>query len=201
MPRETKTIVAFFLRMSLIYGVLVLPWSGWREGYMGFFRSTGSVALSSWGSGGSVRFDPRTEPGKPWSTRLIFKSTRTNVTGDVFFEARQGYLATALIFALVLATPVPWSRRCKALMWGMLLINAFVFFRTGLTITHLFSDGSQHAVIELSQFWKEALGLAVKTLNRSPEFTYVMPLFIWIVVTLRKSDFEKWRNGVGLSPR
>ena len=61
----------------------------------------------------------------------------------------------------------------------------------------LFSrPGVPMAMYSFSPFWKDALQLAVLISTASPELTFVVPVFIWIVVTLRRGDLERWCGGV-----
>jgi len=63
-----------------------------------------------------------------------------------------GWLPTALTVALIVATPVPWRRRCWALLWGVLLINAFVLFSVAV---YIWNESTTVSLLTLSPFWKE----------------------------------------------
>jgi hypothetical protein len=73
---------------------------------------------------------------------------------------------------------------------GFVAINAFVALRVWLGLLDAFSE-ERMGLIRLSPFWKEGLRLAVQISLISPEATFVVPVFIWIAVTLRSADLER----------
>ena len=105
-----------------------------------------------------------------------------------------GYLAMVEVIALILATPIPWLRRCKALAWGMLLVHAFIWLRIEITLLHWFSGDSPLALYKPGPFWSKLLASVFELISVSPTSTFVVPIFIWILVSFRKSDFEGWRE-------
>lgn len=186
----------FFLRLILIYGLLIVPWPGLNPGYLAAFRAGGNLLFGSFGPSGTVRFVDESPLQDSWSTKLTFKNRLSGRGGGVFYKTRHGYLATALVLALILATPVSLRRKGWAILWGLFLANAFVALRIFLGLLALFSSpGDPMAMFSFSPFWKDALQLAVRTLIVPPELTFVAPVFIWIVVTLRKGDLERWSRG------
>ena len=185
----------FFLRLILIYGLLIVPWPGLNPGYLTFFRAGGNLLFGSFGPSATVRFVDESPPQDSWSTKLTFENRLNGRGGGIYYEARQGYLATALVSALILATPVSRRRKGWAILWGLLLANAFVALRIHLGLLDLFSrPGDPMAMFSFSPFWKDALQLSVLISTASPELTFVVPVFIWIVVTLRRGDLERWRG-------
>ncbi len=64
-----------------------------------------------------------------------------------------GWVPTALTIALVLATPIPWTRRLLALAGGLVLIHLFIFFTLQSWIWNKSTDVS---LMALSGFWQRA---------------------------------------------
>ena len=52
----TKTIVGFFVRLSLLYALLVAPWPGLREAYVAAHASAANAFFRSAREHGTVRF-------------------------------------------------------------------------------------------------------------------------------------------------
>lgn len=193
--RRNRLIIGFFLRLIVLYGLLIAPWPGLDRAYLACFRAAGNTLFGTFHSAGSVRFVEDPHPSVKWPTRMIYRKRGARGEGRGRYDTRQGYLATALAMALIAATPVPWSRRWKALFWGFLLANGFVALRVYLGLLDLYSEADPVALFHFSPFWKRALGLVVRITTVSPEFTFVVPVFIWVIVTLRRRDFERWRDG------
>ena len=103
-----------------------------------------------------------------------------------------GYLPTAEVIALILALPIPWSRRWKALFWGLVLVNGFVVLRLEITLLYWFSGDRPFALYSPGPFWSEVLVGAREVVVVSPMLTFAVPVFIWILVTFRRGDLEQW---------
>jgi len=89
-----------------------------------------------------------------------------------------------------LAAPVTWRRRLLALLAGLVLVNAFVAFRVWLQLINAYSDANALALYSLSPFWKNVLRATVLVVFRAPAAHYVVPMFIWMVVTFRRGDLR-----------
>ncbi len=90
-----------------------------------------------------------------------------------------GWVPTAFFAALVLATPVPWRRRGRALAWGLGAMHAFVLLTLGVHILK-YSGGGTGAVID---------GLD-ETLVNQIDAGFFAAALIWILVTLRLEDLK-----------
>jgi len=185
-----KPISFFLLKAALIYAVLMIPWPGVREGYRAGFRAVGNVMFSSLKGGmASVRFEPYGEPDPHKDTELVLRkpprSGRTEIGVDYL-----SYRPTAFLVALVLATPVPWRRRSLALLVGLVFINLFIAFRVWLRVFDALSDGNVLSVYALSEFWKNVVRMGVTVLVRAPVPTYIVPAFVWLLVSFRRGDLQ-----------
>ncbi len=208
--RKRRPAVSFFLALFALFVVLYLPWPGLDSAYLACFRAAGNVLFGSIGPAGVVefvdeypakyeRFAPPA-PAENWPVRLILKNRRTAKEKLQVYSARHGYLAAALTAALILATPIPWPRRARALLLGLILVNLFAALRIYLGLLSEFTGDNPIAQFHPGPFWKSALDLSVRMLTVSPEFTFVIPVFIWIAVTIRRRDVEAWRGGLSSGP-
>ncbi len=188
--RPRGLIARFFFRVLLFYGLLALvPWTGLFEGYSAFSRAAGNAVFGSFGSGGMVRFRPLPEASGGMDTEIAIRNVRSPVVGRLPHSNRfSGYLPTVETAALILATPIAWPRRWKALLWGMLLINGFVALRIWITLLRGFSMDQPCALYHPSPFWREALTHLYNYVAISPTCSFVIPALIWILVSFRSSD-------------
>ncbi|MCG8405152.1 MAG: hypothetical protein MI923_08155 [Phycisphaerales bacterium] len=186
-----KSIGGFVLRMTLFYALFAAPWPGVQEAYSATYRAAASLLFASFGDGGTVRFEALSGQDGKFDTEIIFGHRRTNIEGRLPNNSRvSGYLPTIQVLALVLATPIPWSRRWKALCWGLILVNAFVALRMEIRLLFYFSAESPMHLYQLSPFWYEALGRTYEIIGYGLPMTFIAPIFIWIFVTFRREDME-----------
>jgi len=194
-----RPIAGFFVRCALIYLLLVAPLPGLKDGYRAVFRWAGNAIFYSFGGDGSVYFEPLSRADHVRDTRLRLVNRRTGNSGSMDFKCvYTGYRPTAFLIALVLATPIPWSRRGWALIWGLLGVSLFVAVRVWLRLLDAFSNGDVLALYTFSSFAKAALGNLIKVLVRSPEMSYIIPAFIWILVAFRRGDRATVFSSTGL---
>jgi hypothetical protein len=196
MVRSRQTL-GFFLRLLPLYALLAAPWPWVQDAYAAAFRAAGNFAFGNFGSDGEVQFRPY-EGGDPKrDTEILFRRPGHRMGGVLRNSSRlTGYLPTVEVVALVLATPIPWARRWRALLWGLVLVNAFVALRLEISLLYTWSGDNAWRLYDPSPFWRAVLGHAFHVTARSLTFAYVMPVFIWILVTFRRGDLERvtgWR--------
>jgi len=191
---KRKPILRFFLLFAVVYGLLdLIPWPGINPAYMAFFRFTGNLLFRSTGPAGLVRFENQSPPDNPWATKITFKNLRTAAqTSADRCNVRHGYTAGSLLAALILATPVPWSRKWKSLLLGLLLTNIVLAFSMWLVIMDVFCGPPPIGQFAISPFWKSVLDSALRILALSPEVPFALPVLIWPLVTLRREDARRW---------
>ncbi|MFQ5458959.1 MAG: hypothetical protein ACE5FC_11000, partial [Myxococcota bacterium] len=202
MPPPEK-LAKFFLASLVVYAVLMAPWPGLQRGYAAVFRAAGNVCLSRfwfWPQS-SVRFmDIRSirpgdlAPGAPefaptaeMDTLMELRTRGTPQVGYLRTSSRYvGYSPMVLMVALLVATPLPWPRRARALLWGMLLIHAFIALRVTLTLTaNGFAADKAYALFHPGRFVTGLLTRTETILSDDPAASYVIPVFIWLLVAFR----------------
>ena len=186
-----KTLTFFFLKLVVLYGALVIPWPGLAQAYLSLYRAAGEAVFGQMGSGGAVHFEGKYIPNREWATTLILRSRNTPSATGIDIKSRYGYLTILLTLSLIVATPVPWSRKWKAVVWGAALAMLFVLFCLWLVLVDAFSDPPL-SLYSLSGLSKSAVRQSAEMLALSPEATFVVPIFMWIVVTLRRADLERF---------
>lgn len=188
MPPVKKALI-FLALLALFYTLLVIPWPHWPQAYAALYRAGGELLFHSFGSRGTVEFRRPTPPAEFGDTELVLTTRSPRMTTTLPVSSRQkGYLPTATLLALVLATPIPGRRRWWALLWGLLAVNAFVVLRTGLAILNAFVNQGP-AAASISPFWREALKGCTFALVEAPASYFIVPILIWVAVSLRREDW------------
>ena len=181
------------MRLALFYGLLAAPWPGLREVYSSVYGATANAVFGSFGPHGYVRFWPSSGGREQMDTEIFIGNKQTRASRIAQHSARlTGYLPTAEILALILATPIPWSRRWKALLCGLLLTQGLIALRVIIVLLYGFSGDHPCALYAPGPFWGEVLAKAHKIGVVGVNFTFVAPILIYIPVTFRRSDFQRW---------
>ena len=193
-PPPHKRIAGFVIRFLLVYTALVLPWPGIEAAYRAFFCSLGSTAFAAVGAG-SVRFVPDPQPRSDYDTLLVMTNLDApRSVGQMNQSSRRvGYLPTVVLIALVMATPIPWRRRWRALAMGLLMVTAFVVLRMSLPIIRDFSNPNPLQVFHPGPIGRWLLGFASPALLQAPASQFVGPIFIWALVAFRREDWSMVR--------
>ena len=191
-------IKAFVFRLLLFYGLLLIPWPGLNDAYAAVFRGAGNGLFASFGAHRAVRFKPVSEKPSKWDTDVYLIQRGTSKAWTINHNSRYtGYLPVAALLALVFATPVPWSRRWRALLVGLVLVNAFVVLRVAISLVYGFRG------LELfifSPFWNRTLDLAYEAISVSVVAIFLVPAVIWILVTVRREDWATLFETTGKHP-
>lgn len=190
----SRRIGRFFLSALAIYTLLTIPWPGVADAYGSVFRAVGGVVFGSLGSAGSASFtsivaDPsgthsemaiRTKDGPgSWTTRAIPVNTR-----------RMGYIPTAEMIALMVATPIAWSRRWKKLLWGMLLVQVVVVVQVAVAISYTLTQQADPA-FPISREGSLVFLRLYEIVVLVPTVCYIAPVLIWLSLTFRHVQMGK----------
>lgn len=188
-----KPLIFFLFKSVVIYAVLMIPWPGVYDAYRAVFRTVGNELFGSMhGGSAAVRFEPYTGNELHMDTGVVLQRRNPPLRGRTELPAVLiGYRPTAFLVALTLATPIPWSRRMRALLAGLVAVSLFVVFRVWLRLVDVLSESNPLAVYQLGAFWKGVLHAATTILFRMPVPTYIVPAFIWLAVSFRRGDFER----------
>ncbi|MFQ5422934.1 MAG: hypothetical protein ACE5F9_03030 [Phycisphaerae bacterium] len=200
---QTKTIVGFFARLILFYALLVAPWPGLREAYVVAHASAANAFFRSAREHGTVRFIPmgairRSGP----DTKLVFENHVTGVAGNGTHNAQlTGFIPTALVIALVLATPIPWRRRAVALALGLILVHVFIALRIEILIAHWYGVDQPWALDHPGPTWRAIVDALFESGVVSPTPSFVVPIVIWAAVSLRRNDWRAAGHQAAGAPR
>ncbi len=189
-----KRILGFLVRTAVLYTLASLAWPALKDGYSRGFRYAGELFFGSFGAGRSARF--RDEQEHPYQdVRVVLRSRDLpQRTHELRLSSeRTGYRPTALLLALLLATPNLLWRRAWLLLVGLCAIHAFIALRVflvllqGFALWKPFGPSGQPALdpwIPLA-----ALDALVLWVWQETTSNYLVPLLLWACLALRHDTF------------
>jgi len=184
----------FLLRAVVIFGLLIAPWPGWNAAYSRYFQALGEFVLGTSADSGprKVVIAPSSGKREGLDTLIILQNTAmTAPDGKRMLRAEEidsrsiGWVPTALTIALVLATPIPWTRRLMALAGGLVLIHLFILFSLE---SWLWNNATSVSLMALSGFWQQAADALNYALMNQLGVSFTVPVVIWAIVTFRRQD-------------
>jgi hypothetical protein len=191
-----KRLLGFLARFALIAGILVLPWPGVKEGYAHVLRQTGQWLAGRDNPKWFVLFERNPDPHLD---TLIYLGNRKQLAADstiptarIRFTSRYvGYLPTALLAALVLATPLPLKRRMCALGLGLLLMQLFLGLLILIMIFNQCSYFPTMGLIQLGSFQEQVVRSVYDIFVRHLGARMTVPVLVWILICFRRDDLER----------
>lgn len=184
-----KTTLRFVLISCILYAVLMAPWPGLRSGVGSAYRACGNAIFGGMSDRGTISYRVHPEPHENIDTQVVLINRETNKGTKLKSSSRYTiYHRPALVASLVLATPMPWRRKYKALIAGLILTYALILLGQGLW---LIEYGSRDAVAIFDTGPTQIA--VVRTLNKIlvniPTTHLVFPVLIWAVVAVRRDDW------------
>jgi hypothetical protein len=194
---RNKQLVRFLSCLALWYGLGITPWPGFNRAYGAYFRAVAGWMLAEDGDRRVVRFEQTPEQGaRVLDTRIVVASRESSASAGghpakiLGLDSRAvGWVPTALVLALILSTPVPWSRRGWSVVGGWLAIHLFILFSVAV---YVLNETGQMGGVSLDGW--PAMAKAVvdgldETLITQMGASFVVPVAIWVTVTFRSGDF------------
>jgi hypothetical protein len=190
-----RLILGFLIRFVVVFGFLILPWPGWNEFYGQGFRALGNAVFAREDERWILHFEAhrQTRGFSATDTRitvgnrhLVDSSSKGVITFLELNTRSVGWLPTALTIALIVATPVTWRRRWWALLWGVLLIQAFILFSVAV---YIWNESTTVSLVTVSPLWKQIADALEYTLVFQMGASFSIPVLVWIAVLFRRRDF------------
>ncbi|MCH7993318.1 MAG: hypothetical protein IIB57_02630 [Planctomycetes bacterium] len=222
---DLKRIIQFAVVFAVVYGGLMFLRTPLAGGYARVFRGCGNFAFSRyvfWGDG-SVRFvdlrlprsqlfteiDRNTYGMLPIATPILklkgeldtlmlLKNRTMGDFGMLRTSSRLvGYLPTAVIVALFLATPTTWRKRLWGLAIGLVLVHVYIYGRLAIDVatgTWGFGSAKPYALFSLSDFWSGVLTRVSEVVAENPTVYLGVSVFIWLFVSIVSGSFTAFRR-------
>lgn len=190
-----RPILRFVVLLCALYGVAMLCSPLLRIPYAAWFRTSSRWFFGHPGNHGIVGFTAVEAPHDVWvraSHRLIRDPSGQLIAQSIKVDSVDfGYSLVALTLALILATPVDRRRRTHALLWGFLLVNGYVVFKTGVLVAYLYNRNPDMGIYAVSAEWRPALNTFFEHIISPTTPNHIVPVLIWLLVTFRARDWDR----------
>ena len=185
---HSRAVLRFLLLFPLIYGLLIAPWPGFKEGYGRYFLALCRTVFAETPTR-YLQFEPSPDTRFAIGVQIVLgNKDQVDAKGHIpvqilGLEARGvGWIPTALLIALTLASPVSWRRRAWSLFWGVLLVHGFIVFAVAC---YIWNQSTELGLLTVNAFEKAILGGLEETLVTQLGASFVVPALLWFVVTFR----------------
>ncbi len=190
-----RRVVGFALRAAAIYAVALLLWAAVGTPFRVAFEGFSEFALGVVSTRVDVEYLPLDEPAGDFDTRLAVANRAAGVRRSTPVSVRQlAYIPLCAVLALVLATPVSWSRRRRAAWISAVLVLVFAVGRVGLKVLYEASDEGL-GLITLSPGVRSVLENVVHAVFHSVVASVAIPVVVWAFVTFRAGDLRRLLHG------
>jgi len=183
----------FVVCFALWYAALLFSWPIIGQAYCATFRAVGTLVYGSNDRSKEISFEAFPQGFHSHYTRVVIVNpAKMNPDGsgpvrNLDLDTRAfGWMPMVLLLALILATSLPWKRRRRALLWGVLCQQTFVILALGFCI---WNDSSEIGLVSLSAAGKE-VAMAAKSMLAG-QLILATPVLIWILAMFRKEDFQR----------
>lgn len=165
---------------ALVYCLLMTAWPVAGGVYSKLYCTIGQLLYSSISSNGDIHFAKTTDHSNDIhiiAPGLYDVNQHQQVNNARFrYSIHYGdYMPAAFFTALVIAAPLPFKRKGRVFIFGLLLLLAIVVCKLSVIVLGLHNDNL--TLISASGFlWDSSTGI-------------VFALFIWILITFRSDDW------------
>ena len=194
-PKPVHWFVAHAIALALLIGFWPTP----RAAYPALFRAHANALF---GSLAAPRV--RLEPGTLTDTALVVAAPRAGAEAaweSSFSVDRIGYWPSAMLLAMLLATPLAPLRRALAAAIGLALVDLFALARIGIEIAFLYHRPpepapSAHGAVAV------LLGVGSESLTATiPSAAFVLVCWVVLASPWRTIDLSAARAWIGGRPR
>jgi hypothetical protein len=176
-----KSLCLFVFRFALLFSLLTWPWSGLHEAVSACFRVETRFLVSAAFPGQAFRVQTLSDSRLPSSdTQVIVPDPqKVGPNGRMlalvipFDSNSQGWVPLAMLMALGIATPLPWSKRITVLLAGIVFIQVLIAATILASVSFNLSNG-------ISPVRGYVLfALANHLLVENIWFSFVPPFLLW----------------------
>lgn len=228
---QPKSILKFAAATLLLSALLLYPWKSVERRYAHAFQAVNSRLFAQfwfWSAGRAVFIDLRAKdvvqrmddatPGDLRTVRqlqvlpptdvldtlvLIMNREKPGPFGQFRIGSRQlGYWPAAWLLVLILAKPLPRKRKAWAVVWGMVLVHAFIAFRLSIKLLEggLAVPTKKYAIFQPGEFMLDVLKRMNQMFVEDPTISFVVPTLIWFAVAFTRQDWSLLRQLAARDP-
>ena len=181
-------MLGFLLRFLVLYLLLMMPWPGVETAYRTVFVKGGALLYRNLGEHYDIRPPDSETKEKGPDVVIVVPRRDMGKLLELGISSREvGYLASAVVVSLMIATPVAWRRRLWILGLGFALTCLFVIVRPLPLVlyTRMADADILNGVVEPG-LYEEALAAIVKFVGFGQPMSYIVPIIIWLLVAVRR---------------
>ena len=206
---DKKPVGRFVILFIIIYGLFLLTSPMTEKWFANYYIHFGRSLFYSFVDKGAVGFVELKETKQPKFSIEIRLANREVMNKamdankpyqDVRLEASSwysGFLPMILLVSLIAATPfIGWKRKLLALFFGLLLVHVLIWVQLYIQILYEFDRNEFLQVMSFSSFEQKAMDILHYLFVESMGLKFVIPVFIWILVTFRKGDLENYTDSI-----
>ena len=176
-------------RFTFAYGLLIAPWPGFSLAYARCFRALGQIVFASETECRLLRFEPVPQNlHHTLDTRIVLINRNQldrNGCGPVMYlelsTRSLGWTPTALVVALVLATPGSLKRRGWSLLAAVLAIHGFILFSVAI---YIWNSSLGLSLVALGPLSRQIMAGLDETLVAQMGASFVAPVVIWMAIAI-----------------
>lgn len=199
--RWPNMLLKHFTRFGICYAILIIPWPGFSRAYAAGFRAAGRLLAPRESSPWVVSFEAAGNPASPLDTRILVANRRQAAPDGrcravaLDLDTRSiGWIPTALLLALLVATPAPFSVHLRETAAGFLIMQGYVAAAVWAHIVFHADAASGLALARLSPLESVVFAALDETLIRQLGTGFVLAAAIWMVFALRRRDIWPGRG-------
>lgn len=184
-----RVTARFVLVCCVLYAGFMAPWPGLEAAVARAYRAYGNAVFGHMSERGTISFRPHPEPRENIDTQVVLINRPTGKGTKLGSSSRYTiYHRPALVASLVLATPMPWRRKYKALIAGLVMTYALIALGQAMWLVDY---GSREAVgiFEPGPTQSAVVRTVNKVLVNIPTTHLVFPVLIWVLVAVRRDDW------------
>ena len=198
---NTKALAGFLGRFLVFFTVLLLLWSVVGDAYGVMYRQGMTSIYSGFFPGGEVKLDRLEDDGSGYDSDVVLTNVKKGLSfGRRVNSRQQGYIPTVYVVSLILATPIPWSRRLKLAMWGLLIVSLYVPLRLLPALIMSFAH-PDFGIFALGPTSEAIVRFLTNTVHINFAGHFVLPIPIWFLLCFRRADIVAFMRRAGSGSR
>lgn len=190
-----KTLIRSLLIFVVAYTVLLVPGTKIDRMYCTAICHLGNYLYQDFSRGGYVRLSPQDDKGKndislflsrtDWQKEGQLTGVTTNKASD-----RIGYLITAFFIALSLATPLNWKRKTASLLFGLLIITAYVMLKLRIIILYSYTQVPWFGLYQ-DEATKETITSCYHHFAAPATQGYAFVVIVWMALSIGRKEWQQ----------
>ncbi|MBX3373645.1 MAG: hypothetical protein KF817_07410 [Phycisphaeraceae bacterium] len=182
---DRTRILRCFARATALFLVMVAAWPLVAGAYRTAYATAAQSLLLSVGGRSEVLIAPIV-PVNGRDVEMRMRNLDSNAMRVRHISSRfSGYMPATLLLAAIIATPIEWRRRLRALGLGMIVLHAWLGATLILTVVLSFSRDDPLRAFAVPAAVRTVLEVVVRHTVSSPALAPAVPLLIWALVAGR----------------